>query len=333
MPFDAPEWSTDWTFLGIEDTVATSRFLPQGVREGGDGFVVDSLGTSQAVLLGDVCEVCTCFTGPIPPVTITPSEWYLPLPPGLSAARIATGTARVVLVNELGFDLLRDGQGGEGFLSVQLVDRLTNEAVDSLRFSEPFPPGGSIDLSFDLAGLEVHRNMVARVQGFTPGSGCDTVPLAPESGILTDVVLEDVRAQDVTVIVSDAALVIEPEAIDLPGLVSDRLRPGDARLSLEVEMITSVPIEVEVLLSVAASPEALFTEKSGLFTPILVPPGSPEDPGTVRKTFLLDVEEIERAETLHIDSRNRVLGSRRVTVRGGERVAYRVWLHAELPSR
>ena len=333
IPTELPRWQTGWTFVALDDTVATQDFLPEGVREVGSFFVVDSLVSEETVRLGDVCEFCTCFSGPIPSVDLDPFDWALPLPGGLTEASLSSGTAEVVLYNEVAFDLLDDGMGNRGVLTVDLFDLRSNVVLDSVRLSEPFPPDDSLRLSFDLRGLELHRNVVARVGGTTPGSGCDDIVLTPEMGIRADVAIRDVRASSVRVVVSDGDVSLQGEQFSIPEFVANRLRPGDARLVLEVEVISSIAITLDLLLSAASRPEDLFTERAALFTPMSIDPGSRAAPTEVAKLFLLDVASVEGAERLHFASRNRVVGDRRVEVAGGEQVRYRATLRAELPNR
>ncbi len=333
IPLELPRWETSWTFLALTDTIATADFLPSGVREQGPLFVLDSISASTDFRLGDVCEFCTCFQGPIPELEITPFEYPLPLPGGLSAASLSAGSAHVTIHNDVPFDLLDNGEGGRGSLLVELYDNRAGRVIDSLRLTDPFPPGDSIDLSFDLGGLELHRGLVARVSGTTPGSGCDSIALTPDMGIRAAVDLRAVTASSVHIFVSDASLAIPGEIVDLPEAVSDRLRPGEARVAIEVEVVSTVGVGVDILLSAAADPADLFTERAALFTPLPIPPGDRADPRTVTRLFLLDLERVEGAHQIHLATRNRVSGDRRVVIQGGEAVSYDVRIHAELPSR
>jgi len=136
----------------------------------------------------------------------------------------------------------------------------------------------------------------------------------------------------VVIFLSDAAVAVPDEVIDLPEAVANRLRAGEARVTLDVEVITTVAAELDLVMSVAGDPAHLFTENAALYTPVPIPSGSLEEPSIVRKSFLLDLEGLEGAEALHLSARNRVAGSRSVSIRGGEGVHYRVIIRAELPS-
>ena len=332
IPTEAPRWTTSWTFVGVEDEIVTSELLPTAVREEGTSFVLDSIRSVRTVRLSDVCEVCTCFSGPIPRIEITPQNWSVPLPNGVWEASLSRGTARLVLRNELGFDLLDNGEGERGYLLAELVDNRTREVVDSVRVTDPFPSGDSLVVSFDLSGLELHRNMVARVQGVTPGSGCESIDLSGDPRVQAQVGLQDVRATSVVVFLTDAAVSVPDETIELPDAILDRLRAGEAQVVVDAEITTRVGASFDLLMSVAREPAELFSEDAALYTPLEVPPGSLEQPGVVRKQFLVDVERLENASRLLFSARNRVVGDRRVTIRGGEGVSYRILIHAELPS-
>lgn len=333
LPLDLPSWDTRWTLVAAADTVDVDGLLPAGVRFEANGFVVDSLLSVNQVLLEEVCEFCTCFEGPIPALEITPFDWAVPLPSGIATATLRSGTARIALVNGIGFDLLDSGEGEVGHLEVVLLDLRTGVALDSLRISESFPPGDTLRASFPLDGLELHRDVVARVRGAIPGSGCDTVPLTPDMGIRTEVELRDVVAGRVEVLLRDADLNLPTRRVELPAPLSDRLRPGEARVHLEVRLESTVPVGVEGLLSVAGRPEDLYTERAALYTPLPIPAAREGEVVHVDRTFLLDLSGLQGARSLHLATANRVLGDRRIVVTGLERVGWRVTLHAELPNR
>jgi hypothetical protein len=332
VPTELPLWDTEWDVVVVSDTVSTAELVPEGVRVSEQGFVVDSFDTEGQVRLGDVCELCTCFDGPIPPVEIAPHDWPVELPPGVRSANIVRGTARVVIHNEVGFDVLDDGAGNHGFLEVALTDSWTDEVLETLRVEEPFPPGDSLLIAFDLPAVELSSRIVARVRGRTPGTGCDSVPLTPESGFRTTVSLQDVVADTVEVFLTDADLALPTRDWALPEWLRDRLRPGDAEAILDVRIESSVPAAFELDLSAAGSAPDLFTGTAALYTPLLLPAGG-TDPVTVHEAYLVDLRPLADAERLWVAGRTTVDGSRLVALGGGEAVAYRVRLLATLPTR
>ena len=119
-------------------------FLPSGVRTTSDGFAIDPIQTSTGVQLEDVCEACTCFSGPVPALDVGPLDWGLPAPGGLSSAHLSGGDATLMLHNGAGFDLLRRPDGVFGSLVVELVDTRTDDVVDSVRVVRSFPPGTEV---------------------------------------------------------------------------------------------------------------------------------------------------------------------------------------------
>lgn len=333
IPTGLPDWQTSWTLVVAADTVDVDGLLPAGVSRVPGGFLVDSITTVTSVLLEDVCEFCTCFEGPIPALEITPFDWPVPLPQGISSATLTSGTARIALVNGIDFDLLDSGEGEIGHLAILLLDRRTGGVLDSVRVEESFPPGDTLRVEFELAGLELHRDVVARVRGEIPGSGCDTVPLTPDMGIRTVVELKDVVAGQVSVVLQDADLNLPLRPLELPAALADRLRPGDARVVLDVVLESAVPVAVEGLLSVAPRVEALFTDGAALYTPLPLPPAPPGSTQRLARSFLLDLSRLEGAERLHLATRNRVQGNRTIVVTGDERFSWLVTLHAEIPIR
>lgn len=330
LPFDVPKWPTQWVLTIVADTLGTERFLPAGVTLEGSAFVLDPLRLENRVRIGDVCELCTCFAGAVPALSLDPFDWPVPLPPGVVSASLTGGSAHVTVRNEMAFDLLNNGQGETGWLGVQLVDPIARQVVSSLTYEGPFPPGDSVMLDFDLRGVELHRSMAARIVGFTPGTVCE-VRLDPESGIRADIDLQDVRASAIHVVVSDAAFALRPRSVKLPEALSQRLRAEEGRAVLEVEVENTVGVALDLTLSAAAHPDSLFTAGAALYTPVLVPAGSPAVPGRVHKIYVLNLGALHRAERIFVSALSQVVGDRRVRIGGGERVVYRATLNAELP--
>jgi hypothetical protein len=284
------------------------------------------------VLLRDVCELCTCFQGPIPSFQISPHDWPVPLPPGVLSAKLESGSAHVVIHNQVGFDILDDGEGTRGFLLVDLMDTNEERPLRQVLLTDAFPPGDSLQLSFDLTGLALTRTLVARVSGFIPGTRCP-VALTPESGFRARVELEDVVASSVEVWVSDAALRIPERDFALPAAVAKRLRSGESNLVVEIEVDTRLPADVEIGVSAAGRREDLFTQRAALYTPLLIPSGAPNEPAAVRKLYVVQIDPLHDADRLFLDTRNRFMVSRPMVLRGGESVSYQVRLKAEVPSR
>lgn len=127
----------------MEKTVAAADLLPAGVRVDPWGFTIDSFAAAASIRLGEVCELCICFDGPIPGLDITPHDWPVRLPAGLSEAQLLAGRARLVLVNEIGFDVLDDGISGKGYLDIVLIDRYTDTVIESVHLDGTFPPADS----------------------------------------------------------------------------------------------------------------------------------------------------------------------------------------------
>lgn len=332
LPTRLPLYDTYWDVVAVRDSISTDDLLPAAVRATSEGFTIDSWSVDGEVLLGDVCEVCTCFEGPVPSFEIAPHDWPVELPPGLIGATLERGSAHLVLHNHVGFDVLDDGDGGRGFLAVALTDVRDGKVMRQVAITEPFPPGDSLRLSFDMTGLALSQYLVARVHGFMPGSKCP-VPLTPESGFRSTVELRDVLASSVEVWVTDQALRLPERSFDLPSFVAERLRPGDASLTLEVAVETSLPADLEIGLSAAGRLEDLFSERAALYTPLLIPAGSVGASREVSKTYVVQIGPLYRADRIHLDTRNRFVARGPMRLEGGESVSYRVRLRAEVPSR
>jgi len=332
LPTQFPRYDTSWDVVVIRDSISTDDLLPDDLRTAPEGFVIDRYSVEGEVLLGDVCELCTCFQGPIPPLEIAPHDWRVPLPPGLISATLESGSARVTVFNQVGFDILDDGAGGRGFLAVDLTDTRDGRVLAQAVVAQSFPPGDSVRLSFDLSGMVLSPYLVARIRGFMPGSAC-RVELTAESGFRARVELDRVVASSVEVWVSDQALRLPERSFGLPSFVSSRLRPGEATLTLEVEVETRLPADVEIGVSAAGRRQDLFTGQAALYTPLVIPEGTPQLARSVRRLYVVRLDPLHDADRLYVDTRNRFLGSKPMVLRGGESVSYRVRLRAEVPSR
>lgn len=333
LPTSVPRFTTEWVIPAAGDSLGVSDLLPTGFRVTPSGFVLDSLVSTQTVRLGDVCELCTCFSGPIPAVDLTPQSWRVPVPGGLSRAVLDAGSARILIRNQAGFDLLDDGDGNRGFVLIRLKDLLTRETLDSVSISQPLPPGDSLELNIDLSGLELTPFMVVELSGRIPGTSCDGVELDPDIGIEVEVRLENVLASSVEAVLSDAQVALAGRIVVLPSALANRLRPGEAELIVEVEASTTIPVDVEILLSVAGREEELFTPAAALVTPLLIEGGSPESPSTFRRRYILDTAALQGEDHVFVRTQSRIIGDRRVVFRGLESFSYRVTLRAELPVR
>lgn len=333
IPTSLPTWTTQWELTAVDQTITTAQLLPAAVRAEGRGFVIDSFAATASIRLGEVCELCTCFDGPIPGLEIAPHDWPVQLPPGVGEAQLRSGKARLELTNEIGFDLFDDGQGNKGWIDVVLLDRYAGTEIERRHVSGSYPPGGVLSLEFDLAGRRVYPGLVARVSGHTPGSGGCAVKLTENSGFTARVALRDVVASSVDVVVGDATLALAPRSIELPAWVARRLRPGDARVALDVEIRSRVPTSAELDLSVAAAPDALFTSGAALRTPLVLPRPSGADAAGVHGLYVLELDGIPEANALSFAARTRITGSRLVRLRGDESLEYRLTVRAEVPSR
>jgi hypothetical protein len=333
LPTSLPRWNTSWQLVAVEQDVRTAELLPEGVRVDPRGFVIDSFSVTSSIRLGDVCELCTCFDGPIPELEFSEHEWPVRLPSGMTEAQLLSGKARVVMTNRIGFDLLDDGLGGTGRLDVVLIDRNTDEVVDQVALTGSWPAGDSVAVEFELSNRRLHSGLVARVSGRTPGSGTCDVHLTEESGFVARVELRDVVASTVGVALRESALGLQPRSISLPASIAARLRPGEARIALDVELTSRVPIAAEVDLSVAPVADALFTGAAALHTPLLLPTATAAAPADAHGLYVLDLTGVPESKHLHFAARTRITGSRVVRLTGTESLRYRLIVRAEVPSR
>ena len=333
LPTSPPSWTTSWELLAVEEDVTTAELLPDGVRLDPRGFAIDSFAISRSVRLADVCELCTCFDGPIPALEITPQEWAVQLPRGVAEAELLTGSARLVMTNRIGFDLLDDGLGGHGRVDVELIDRRTNEVLERAELAGSWPPGDSMALEFALTDRRLHSGLVAHLTGSTPGSGNCDVPLDPESGVDARLELRDVVASSVSVQLSDVSLALAPRSVSLPTALAERLRPGEARVALDVELTSRLPTSAELDLSVAPEAVALFTAAASLHTPLALSSPNASAPGDAHGLYLLQLEGISESGRLHFAARTRITRPRVVRLTGAEWLRYRLLVRAEVPSR
>ena len=333
IPTSLPSWTTEWELTPVDQTITTAQLLPAAVRVDPRGFAIDSFSATTSIRLGDVCELCTCFDGPIPGLEISPHDWPVRLPPGLAEAQMLSGKASLVLRNEIGFDLLDDGQGNKGYIDVVLLDTQSGREIEHRHITGSYPAGDTLALEFDLSGLRLYSGLVARVSGHTPGSGGCTVKLTANSGFTATVGLRDVLASSVDVVVTDQTIALTPHTFDVPEAIAQRLRPGDARLALDLEVKSRVPTSAELDLSVAPTADELFTSGAALHTPFVLPRPTGADPVDAHGLYLLELDGIPASRKLMFAARSRITGSNIVRLKGSESLEYRLNVRAEVPSK
>ena len=319
FPLSVPVWTTEWVVDLATETRTTEEFLPTGVQLlGGGGFAFDRVDRTDEVRLENVCEACLCFRGPIPAIDLVPFSFALPLPNSFSSAELSAGQADIVLVNGVGFDLLRNERGQFGLARIDLIDTRTSHIVDSVLSTGPFPPGDSLRFGFDLTGVELQQNLQARVRASIPGTACDSIPITRESAIGALLSVERARADEVYVRVSPASLGLPVETVDLPGFLSDRLRAGEARLILDVETDSELPVDLDLEITIATRADDLYSDQAALFAPVRINGGSPGAPVVARNPLVVDIERLAGADEVLVGARARLLGSNRVPLQGLE---------------
>lgn len=331
LPTELPRWTTEWEVLAVDRTLGMADLLPRGVRQVPGGFAFDSFSVASSLRLADACPLCTCYDGPIPGLDIA-HDWPIQLPPNVYEAEVSSGKARLVLVNEIGFDPLDDGSGGKGTLEVALTDRYTGQVFDRRLVSGSLPVGDSLRIELDLTGLRAHSGLVARVSGHTAGSGGCPVRFTDRSGFAARMDMVGVVSRTVDVYLPDASLALPPRSVTLPGWLARRLRPSDARLALDIEVHSGMPLTAEVGLSVATAAQTLFTPDAALETPLMLRAPTGAAASDAHGLFLLDLAGIPDADELHFAARPRIIGSSIARLRGTETLRYELRLRAEVPS-
>ena len=333
IPTSVPVWDTEWEVLLARDSVPVGDVLPPEVEILAGGFRVASFETRDSVRLDEVCELCTCFDGPIPELTLEAQDYDFQLPDRLLEAPLERGSAVLELTNGLGFDLLDDGLGGRGFIRADLVDLRTGDTLVTRAWDESFPEGSTVTLELPLDGVLLHRSIVARVTGTTPGSRCDDLVLDPSDGLDVRVELRDVEAPSARILLNEADLAPPVRRAALPDAIADRLRPGEADLVVDLEVSSSLGLAVDLDLSVAASSEVLHASGAALDTPVRIPAGSLTDPVRLVRGYVVDPGLLVGRDSLIVSGRTSLSRGRTVTVTGPELLTYDVRLRARIPSR
>jgi hypothetical protein len=333
IPTAVPVWDTEWELLLARDSVPVEDLLPEDVEIGPQGFRVASFESRDSVRLDEVCELCTCFDGPIPELSLEAQDYAFELPDRLLEAPITRGTAILELTNGLGFDLLDDGLGGRGFIRADLVDGRTGDTLVSRTWTEGFPEGSTVTLTFPLDQILLHRSIVARVTGTTPGSRCDDLVLDPSDGLDVRVELRDVEAPSARVLLNEADLAPPTRRAALPAAIADRLRPGEADLVVSLDVSSSLGLAVDLELSVAASAADLHAAAAALTTPVRIAAGADGASTRLERDYVVDPSLLVGRDSLIVSSRTRLTQGRSVTVTGPEILVYDVRLRARVPSR
>lgn len=333
IPTSIPVWETAWELVVARDSVAVRDLLPEEVTFNQEGFRVASFVRSDSVRLDEVCELCTCFDGPIPELELETRDYGLGLPARLVEAPLTRGTAVLELTNGLGFDLLDDGRGNRGFIRTDLVDRRTGDTLLTRVFEDGFPDAATVALEFPLDGVLLHGSLVARVSGFTPGSSCEDLSLDPADGLDIRVEIRDVLAPSATIVLNAADLAPRAQRASLPTALAARLRPGEADLVLALDVRSALPLPVDLDLSVAASSSELFESGAALTTPVRISAGDPATVRPILRDFVLDPARLQDRDSLLVSGRTTLPTGNLITVTGLEAITWDLRLRALVPSR
>jgi len=333
IPTSVPVWETEWELLLARDSVPVRDVVPPEVELVPEGFRMASFVTRDSVRLEEVCELCTCFDGPIPELTLEPQDYRIELPARLLEAPLSRGTATLELTNGLGFDLLDDGFGNRGFVRAELVDLRTGDTLVTRVYGEAFPDGATITLTFPLDGVLLSRSIVTRVTGVTPGSQCDDLSLDPTDGLDVRVELMDIAAPSARILLNESDLAPPTRRAALPEAIASRLRPDASDLVVALVASSSLGLPVDLELSVAAATADLYRAGAALTTPVRIAPGAPEDPARLRREYVVDPALLQDRDSILVAGRTTLSQGRTVTVRGPELLTYEVRLRARVPSR
>jgi len=333
IPTGVPVWETEWELVVARDSVSLSSLLPDEVSSGPGGFRLESFVRADSVRLDEVCELCTCFDGPIPELELETQDYPIGLPARLVEAPLERGTAVLEITNGLGFDLLDDGLGNRGFIRTDLVDRRTGDTLVTRVFGGGFPEAATVRLEFPLDGVLLHGQLVARVSGFTPGSSCESLSLDPADGLDVRIEVRDALASSATVLLNAADLAPAPRRASLPSALSDRLRPDASDLVVALSVRSALPLPVDLDLSIAAAAGELFAPEAALTTPVRIPAAGPPSSLEVSREYVLDPSRLVGRDSLHISGVTTLPGGGLVTVVGPESITWDVRLRARIPSR
>jgi len=333
IPTSVPVWDTEWELLLARDSVPVRDVVPPEVELVDGGFRVASFVTRDSVRLEDVCELCTCFDGPIPELTLDPRDYRIDLPARLLEAPLSRGTATLELTNGLGFDLLDDGFGNRGFVRADLVDLRTGDTLVTRVYGEPFPDGATVTLTFPLDGVLLSRSVVARVTGVTPGSQCDDLALDPTDGLDVRVELLDIEAPSARILLREADLAPPVRRAALPEAIATRLQPEASDLVVALVASSTLGLPVDLELSVAGSTDDLYGAAAALTTPVRIASGGVDDPTALQREYVVDPALLRDRDSIVVAGRTTLSQGRTVTVRGPELLTYEVRLRARVPSR
>jgi len=333
LPTAVPAWDTEWELLLARDSVPVRDVVPPEVELVPDGFRVSRFVTRDSVRLEEVCELCTCFDGPIPQLTLEPQDYRFDLPNRLLEAPLSSGTAVLELTNGLGFDLLDDGFGNLGFVRADLVDQRTGDTLVTRVYGDAFPDQATVALTFPLDGVLLSRSIVARVTGITPGSQCDDLSLDPTDGLDVRVELRDIEAPSARILLNEADLAPPVRRAALPDFIASRLRPDASDIVVALTASSSLGLPVDLELSMAGASEDLYRAAAALTTPVRIAPGAPDDPTELRREYIVDPAVLQGRDSVVVAGRTSLSQGRSVIVRGPEVLTYEVRLRARVPSR
>ncbi|MDH5588980.1 MAG: hypothetical protein OEZ65_00925 [Gemmatimonadota bacterium] len=237
IPTSAPIIEQRWVIPADTLIIEVSQFLPAGVTESDDVFVVDVPPFASGETLGDLCPACTLLDG-----TTAPSPGFSgsfgdsqSLPPEVVQATLASGSLDVVIVNGIGFDPIHVGDA-TGTVTFSLTGRsgmpLGSVTMDGAR-GDSIPVGVPIAISMPLApGAVVSSPLTVRATVVSPAGGPVPIDVASTISITAT---PTVRVSSARVAMSAKTVNFGPMDLGVGGLdagLIDRVQAGSFRLDV-----------------------------------------------------------------------------------------------------
>lgn len=242
IPTDVPMVEQRWVLPMDNTSVPVSQFLPDGVSDAGDLFVVKIDPFSSEATLGELCTSCVNGTATLPPFqgSFGASQAF---PPDVSSVVLAGGAIVIAVRNGFSFDPIAGG----GNVLITLTDGPGGRALGQATISTAMAPGSTVVRGVTLVSGPVSPTLMATVAVTSLGGQTATINISDR--LTVDVNPTSVQVSSATVDVAGKQVEFEPVSLDVADIddtISDRIEAGT--ILLEISNPFGVPVSATLVI-------------------------------------------------------------------------------------
>ena len=242
VPTEAPMVEQRWVLPMDNTSIAVKEFLPDGVTEAGEVFLVKVDPFSSEATLGELCPSCVNGTVTLPAFqgSFGESEDF---PPDVISAVLAGGSVVVAVTNGFSFDPVAGG----GDVVITLTDGVGGKVLGQTTISTAMPPGSTVVRGATLTEGPVSPTLLATVEVDSPGG--QTATIDTNARLVVNVDPTSVQVGSATVDVAGQAVEFAPVDLDVGDIdkeISDRIESGV--IIFEITNPLRVPVNAALVI-------------------------------------------------------------------------------------